>query len=75
MPNLTFTNAISSKQKQPFLNGTNQNSVPTKTIGASNNKTLIEQTQKNKNDYISIIDPKKRPNLKKLKYGNDYEKK
>ncbi|UZQ30036.1 MAG: hypothetical protein OHM56_00215 [Spiroplasma phoeniceum] len=73
-PNLTFTNAISSKQKQPFLNGTSQNSVPTKTIRASNNKTLIEQTQKNKNDYISTIDPKKRPNLKKLKYGNDYEK-
>lgn len=41
MPNLTFTNAISSKQKKPFLNGASQNSVPAKTIWDRNNQTLI----------------------------------
>ncbi len=74
VPNLTFTNAINSKQNQLLLNGASKNIVPTKTMGDIDNQTLIEQTQKNKNDYISTIDHKKRPNLKKLKYGNDYEK-
>ncbi|WHQ36490.1 hypothetical protein [Spiroplasma sp. SV19] len=67
-PAMTAFSVTSSRTLvQPELNGVAKGSAPIKTTTVTSNVT--------EEKYVSIVDPKKRPNLKKLKFGNSYEEK
>lgn len=57
--------SVPSSNNLTQLNGAPKESTPSKT-------TLVPETSPQEK-YISTVDPKKRPNLKKLKFGNNYE--
>ncbi|AOX43932.1 hypothetical protein S100390_v1c05950 [Spiroplasma sp. NBRC 100390] len=63
--NTSFSAPSSNNLTQ--LNGAAKESTP--------NKTTVLPAMSPQEKYISTVDPKKRPNLKKLKFGNNYEEK